>query len=295
MSADADNNGGMGSLVRRVGIRLQRRRQDGADTTGGLGSMALTAGQRDGTPRQRAGSGRGEVLPEEHIRAIIESARENNVTAQEIVLSSLRDAVLAGVFAPGARLRQEELAEIFNTSRIPVREALRALEYEGLVRSEPHRGFTVTRLDADEVEEVYDLRILLESHAVRLALPLLTDEDLDELEQLFARVQEADTPDHGLAAREAFYTRLYSVTGRPRLVGLIIRLRQEVARALRWPTIQHSPSIHEQFFEAVRTGDAERAVVQLSGHYRRVAMLIRRQLRESEARDRANDRRSTRG
>ena len=169
------------------------------------------------------------------------------------------------MFAPGARLRQEELAEIFNTSRIPVREALRALEYEGLVRSEPHRGFTVTRLDADEVEEVYDLRILLESHAVRLALPLLTDEDLDELEQLFTKVQEADTPDHGLAAREAFYTRLYSVTGRPRLVGLIIRLRQEVARALRWPTIQHSPSIHEQFFEAVRTGDAERAVVQLSG------------------------------
>lgn len=246
--------------------------------------------------RDRAVLGRG-VSPREaeHVRAIIEAARESNVTAQELVLSSLRDAVLAGVFQPGARLRQEELAEIFNTSRIPVREALRALEYEGLVRSEPHRGFTVTRLDADEVEEVYDLRILLESHAVRLALPLLTDEDLDELEQLFAKVRAADTPDEGLAAREAFYTRLYSVTGRPRLVGLIIRLRQEVARALRWPTIQHSPSIHEQFFEAVRTGDAERAVAQLAGHYHRVAMLIRRHLRESEARDRAADRRMGKG
>jgi DNA-binding GntR family transcriptional regulator len=231
----------------------------------------------------------------EHVRAIIEAARETNVTAQELVLSSLRDAVLAGVFEPGARLRQEELAEIFNTSRIPVREALRALEYEGLVRSEPHRGFTVTRLDADEVEEVYDLRILLESHAIRLALPLLTDEDLDELEALFARVREAANPDEGLAAREEFYTRLYSVTGRPRLVGLIIRLRQEVARALRWPTIQHSPEIHEQFFEAVRTGDAERAVAQLAGHYRRVAALIRRHLRESELRERAaNDRRTPR-
>jgi DNA-binding GntR family transcriptional regulator len=231
----------------------------------------------------------------DHVRAFIEVARETNVTAQEVVLSALRDSVLAGVFEPGARLRQEELAEIFKTSRIPVREALRALEYEGLVRSEPHRGFTVTRMDADEVEEIYDLRILLESHAVRLALPLLTDEDLDELEHLFNRVRNASSPDEGLAAREAFYTRLYSVTGRPRLVGLIIRLRQEVARALRWPTIQHSPSIHEQFFEAVRTGDAERAVAQLSGHYRRVAALIRRHLRESEARDRAaNDRRSGR-
>lgn len=242
---------------------------------------------------------RGAARPEwpdvsDPIRAIIEAERQRNVTAQELVLSSLREAVLAGVFQPGARLRQEELAELFSTSRIPVREALRALEYEGLVTSEPHRGFTVTHLDADEVEEVYDLRILLESHAVRLALPLLTDEDLDELEELFARVRAAETPDEGLAAREAFYTRLYSVTGRPRLVGLIIRLRQEVARALRWPTIQHSPSIHEQFFEAVRTGDAERAVAQLSAHYRRVAALIRRHLRESEARERTIDRRTFR-
>src|SRR5947209_5967811 len=118
----------------------------------------------------------------EKLRAIIAAARHDNVTAQELVLASVRDAILAGVLDPGARLRQEELAELFGTSRIPVREALRALEYEGLVRSEPHRGFTVTSLDADDVEEVYDLRIVLESHAIRLAVPLLTDEDLVELE-----------------------------------------------------------------------------------------------------------------
>jgi DNA-binding GntR family transcriptional regulator len=232
--------------------------------------------------RTRDGDGR--------LRAIIDAARADNVTAQELVLASVREAILAGVLAPGARLRQEELADLFRTSRIPVREALRALEYEGLVRSEPHRGFTVTSLDADDVEEVYDLRILLESHAVRLALPLLTDDDLNELERLFDRVKNAKNPDEGLAAREAFYLRLFSVTGRPRLVGLIARLRQEVARALRWPTIQHSPEIHEQFFEAVKTGDAERAVAQLSGHYRRVAMLIRRYLREGEARERGERR-----
>jgi DNA-binding GntR family transcriptional regulator len=228
------------------------------------------------------------------LRAIVEAAREDNVTAQELVLASVREAILAGVLEPGARLRQEELADVFRTSRIPVREALRALEYEGLVRSEPHRGFTVTSLDADDVEEVYDLRILLEGHAVRLALPLLTDDDLDELERLFDRMKNATTPDEQLAAREGFYLRLYSVTGRPRLVGLIARLRQEVARALRWPTIQHSPSIHEQFFDAVKTGDAERAVAQLSGHYRRVAMLIRRYLREADSRERANERRGIR-
>lgn len=220
------------------------------------------------------------------LRRIIDSARATSVTAQDLVLSAVREAILAGIFEPGARLRQEELAELFGTSRIPVREALRALEYEGLVRSEPHRGFTVTALDADDVEEVYDLRILLESHALRLALPLLTDEDLAELEQLYNQMTTAADPDEQLAARERFYLRLYSVTGRPRLVGLIARLRQEVARALRWPTLQHAPTMHEHFFEAVRTGDVERAVAQLAGHYRRVALLIRRYLREAETRDR---------
>lgn len=225
---------------------------------------------------------------------IIQESREDHETAQELVLASIRRAILRGVLVPGARLRQEELAEAFGTSRIPIREALRALEYEGLVTSEPHRGFTVTALDADDVEEVYDLRILLESHAVRLALPLLTDDDLTELEGLFATMQSATAPDEQLAARERFYLRLYSVTGRPRLVSLIMRLRQEVARVLRWATMHHSGEIHETFFEAVRMGDAERAVVQLSNHYRRVAILIRRFIKEAEARDRA-DHRADRG
>lgn len=224
---------------------------------------------------------------EAQLERIIADARESSVTAQDLVLTSVRAAILAGVLSPGARLRQEDLAERFGTSRIPVREALRALGYEGLVTSEPHRGFTVTELDADDVEEVYDLRIVLESHAVRVALPLLTDEDLEELEQLYQAMTSAATPDEQLAARERFYIRLYSVSGRPRLVGLIVRLRQEVARSLRWPTVQHALSHHDQFFEAVKIGDADRAAAQLAGHYQRVATLIRRYLREAEARERA--------
>jgi DNA-binding GntR family transcriptional regulator len=224
---------------------------------------------------------------------IIATARASNVTAQDLVLTSLREAILAGVLSPGARLRQEELADRFGTSRIPVREALRALEYEGLVTSEPNRGFTVTELDADDVEEVYDLRIVLESHAVRVAMPLLTDEDIVELDQLFETMSNATSPDEQLAARERFYIRLYSVSGRPRLVGLIARLRQEVARSLRWPTLQHAPSHHDAFYAAVKRGDPDRAVDQLASHYQRVAILIRRYLREAEGRDRnGSDRRS---
>src|SRR5579859_1760223 len=191
---------------------------------------------------------RGFAVP---LRQIIDRARDHNVTAQDLVLAALREAVLSVVVESFTRIRQEELADIFGTSRIPIREALRGLEYEGLVRSEPHRGFTVTALDADDVEEVYDLRTVLESHAIRLAMPLITDEDLRDLEEIYEEMNAATAPDDQLAARERFYLRLYSVTGRPRLVGLIVRLRQEVARGLRWPTLQNAPSTHEALLEAI--------------------------------------------
>jgi DNA-binding GntR family transcriptional regulator len=147
----------------------------------------------------------------------------------------------------------------------------------------PRRGFTVTELDADDIEEVYDLRVLLEGHAVRLAVPLLTDEDLQILEDLYARMVAATSGDDQLAAREQFYSRLYSITGRPRLVAQISRLRQEIARSLRWPTLQHAPEHHERFLEAIKTGDAEGAAALLASHYRRVAILIRRYLRDASA------------
>ncbi|HUQ17284.1 MAG TPA: GntR family transcriptional regulator [Candidatus Saccharimonadales bacterium] len=217
---------------------------------------------------------------------IIASAGAANLTAQDLVLTSVREAILTAALPPGSRLRQEKLAEMFGTSRIPVREALRALEYEGLVSSIPYRGFTVTELDADDIEEVYDLRILLESHAIRLAVPLMTDDDLAALEGLYTEMVAAPTADGQLAAREQFYIRLYSMTGRPRLVGLISRLRQEVARSLRWPTLQHAPSHHERFFEAIRAGDADSAAALLASHYRRVAILIRRYLRDAASVDR---------
>jgi DNA-binding GntR family transcriptional regulator len=224
----------------------------------------------------------------DRMKPIVEIEREGQVTALEMVLASVRTGILSGVIEPGERLRQEELAEIFETSRIPVREALRALEYEGLVTSEPHRGFTVATLDADDISEIYELRSLLEAQAVRLAVPLLTDEDLRDLDALYQLLDRAEDPEAALAARETFYLRLFSASGRPRLVGLIARLRQEVARTLRWPTLQHASTFHERFFEAIKEGDAEFAVSQLTAHYGRVATLIRRYLREQEARSGGN-------
>ena len=214
---------------------------------------------------------------------LVAENRRRSATTQDLALTTLRQAILDGTIEPGARLRQEDLAEVFDASRIPVREALRALEHEGLVTSAPHRGFTVTTLDADQIEEIYDLRSVLEGHAIRLAIPLLTGQDLDDLQALYDEMLAATTPDEELARRERFYVRLYAVTARPRLVGLIVRLRQEVSRSLRWKLVQHSPKHHEVFFDAVKRGDADTAVNELTVHYTKVVALLRRYLREGEA------------
>jgi DNA-binding GntR family transcriptional regulator len=213
--------------------------------------------------------------------AIADRWRDATITAQDMVAETLREAILEGVLGPGVRLRQEELATLFDTSRIPVREALHLLEYEGLASSEPRRGFTVTALDADQIEEVYDLRIALESLAVRIAIPLMTGEDRAELQTLYEQMQAEDDLVTQLAVREQLYLRLYNITARPRLVGLILRLRQEAAPSLRWRLVQHSPETHQAIFEAVMAGDPEAAVEALTVHYRKVTALYRRFLREA--------------
>lgn len=91
------------------------------------------------------------------------------VTTYDRVLNELRTAILAGAHPPGSRLRQIELAGRYQTSRIPLREALRTLEAEGLVRSEPHRGATVATLDAADLAELYTFRLALERVTARAA------------------------------------------------------------------------------------------------------------------------------
>ena len=114
---------------------------------------------------------------------------EEKATLQYRVTSKLREAILRGEFAKGERLIQEEWAEKLGVSRMPIREALRQLEMEGLVRIEPHRGAIVLPVSVEDVEEIYFLRALLEGIAVEKSLPYLEQEDLEELEHLVAQME----------------------------------------------------------------------------------------------------------
>ena len=94
--------------------------------------------------------------------------------ASQRVFRALKDDILNGVLPPGLQIRQEAVAEQFGVSRVPVREALRQLESEGLLTSELHRGAFVSNRSLDEVEEMLDIRQALELCALKLALPNLT-------------------------------------------------------------------------------------------------------------------------
>lgn len=113
---------------------------------------------------------------------------EDRATLQYKVTTKLREVILKGEFKMGERLVQEQWAEKLGVSRMPIREALKQLEMEGLVRIEPRRGAIVTPISIDDIEEIYQLRANLEGLAVEKSLPNLEADEIAELENLYEQM-----------------------------------------------------------------------------------------------------------
>ncbi|WP_235001533.1 GntR family transcriptional regulator [Halobacillus sp. Marseille-P3879] len=121
----------------------------------------------------------------------------DRTTLQFKVTTKLRELILKGEFKMGERLMQEEWAEKLGVSRMPVRDALRQLELEGLVRIEPRKGAIVTPISEEDIKEIYQLRALLEGEAIVKSLPYLEKHDLEKLDSLYNQMIElnADSKD----------------------------------------------------------------------------------------------------
>lgn len=117
--------------------------------------------------------------------------------AVDRVYAHIRDAIVDGRYQPGARLGEVEIAELTDTSRTPVREALRRLEMEGLVEVLPHRGARVYEWTADDLEEIYDLRMTLEAMAAVRAASRIDGKDLDRMTELCDLMEVAAVPGSG--------------------------------------------------------------------------------------------------
>jgi DNA-binding GntR family transcriptional regulator len=195
-------------------------------------------------------------------------------TVGDMVYEVLRESILMGVFRPGERLRQDQLAEAIGVSRIPVRSALMQLDSEGLITFNAYRGAVVNKLTIEQMREIYSIRSVLETHALRNAIGDMTPERLEHLEQLARELNEVKDGEEFLIRRNEFYSELYDVEKQPYLVGLIERLRAETGRYWLQRKIDYvsrpGHRDHVHLMELVRAGDADGAVEALRDHLQRV-------------------------
>ena len=196
-------------------------------------------------------------------------------TKRDQIIEELRRLILSGDLPRGSRLPQDELARRFQSSITPVREALRALEAESLVVSEPHRGVRVAGIDFERVKETYIVRRLIESFAMRRAAIRFSPHELKQAEQRLASVNDATTRHDAEAVREQnkkFHFFFYDRCGIPALVAEIATLW----RVFPWDLLldslepaEASESEHQTILDAVRAGDAEAAGAALEHHLSR--------------------------
>ncbi len=161
---------------------------------------------------------------------------------REKVYQHLKSAVLAGDFDPGEKLTEENLAKELKVSRTPVREALHKLESEGLIKPRKKRGFIASRDSKEEVEELLELRAVLEGFTLRLISERISEEKLEELHGLIEKAEEAlrrNRIDEVFRWNTRFHDRLHElVWDRPRLHDLIVNMRKYVLR-YRKDTLQY--------------------------------------------------------
>ena len=209
-------------------------------------------------------------------------ARTRDGDAGARIAEGLREGIIAGQYPPGARIRQEDLAAQYGASRVPVREAIRQLEYEGLVTVVANAGAWVTRLTLAECEEIYQMRQRLEPLLLRYSAPHLTSEDVERLAQLAHRISQvgADTQAF-LTLDSEFHLASYAAAQTTHLDPLVRKLWNATAPYRRayvssWDAdsrrIAHEE--HHLIVAALRDRDTEEAERVLAGHIRRT----RRQL-----------------
>lgn len=208
-------------------------------------------------------------------------------TAQDRAASTLRGAILEGELRPGQRVNQETWAERARVSLIPLREALRALAGEGLVTYRPRRGYAVTELDLGELEEVYRLRKLLETDALRRGVPRATTADVASLEAAADGCRSAAASGDvagQLAANRRFHDRLHALSKSSPAVRLIDLLwdSTEAYRALYYALPGEAAAAdeaHRAIIAAVRAGDPDGVVVLQDEHRARALERLRASLR----------------
>jgi DNA-binding GntR family transcriptional regulator len=194
-----------------------------------------------------------------------------------VVAEKLREKIVQGEIQEGEQLRQDAIAQEFAVSRIPVREALRQLEAEGLITIVPHKGAVVSLLSCDEIEELFEIRAVLEPEVLRASIPNLKESDFAAAEQILetydaALRNEGDISEWGRLNWQ-FHSTLYAGAHRPQFMNVIrninfngeryIRLQLYLTRAL-----ERARKEHHMLLSLCRKRQTDRACELLASHIR---------------------------
>ncbi len=196
------------------------------------------------------------------------SDRKETKAAQ--IARTLADRIVSGALEPGARLRQDHIAEEFGASHVPVREAFRLLEAQGLAKSEPRRGVRVAAFDLNQVREVAEMRAALEVLALRNAAQHLTPAILKAAEEAILEGDQARDVIAWETANRRFHRLLLTPSSMPRLLAAIDDLHAASARFLfsawrsNWET--RTDRDHRAILEHLRRGEVDAASAVLARH-----------------------------
>jgi len=207
-------------------------------------------------------------------------------TVPEMVTNILREAILAGELKGGAQLKQEELAAQFNVSMSPVREALKNLEAEGLVKFYPNRGAAVSELSVEETQEIFDIRLFLELGALELSIPNLSEADLTKAEKILEQTDHETSGNRWGELNWQFHETLYRPAYRPKLMIMIQNMHNNVERYMRLylSTMNYqvrSQQEHRLLLAACKRRDIQEAQRILRAHMADARMVLTQYLRNS--------------
>lgn len=195
-------------------------------------------------------------------------------TKEDQVAEFLREGIISGRFPRGAKLKQTEIANMLGISITPVREALKLLEAEGYVTGVSHHGVVVSPFEVDAVQEILELRILLEGRLTMAAMARITQRDLDDLLAMHREFEEAVSRGDRDAVRSInyrFHRRLYSIADQPQTLSFVSVLWA------RYPfdlinlienRIERASSEHADILKALASGDQVGALAAVTAHIR---------------------------
>lgn len=209
-------------------------------------------------------------------------------TISAAVAEELRRRIIDGAFASGFQLRQDALATEFGVSRIPVREALMQLEAEGLVKIHPHRGAIVSELSTEEVEELFELRALLEPRLLKASARHLTEDDYQQLHAILqeygAELRAKHVGRWGELNAE-FHRLLYQHAGQPRTLAIVVNLLQECDRHTRLQLsltggMERAEAEHAELVRLCTAGNITAACALLKTHIENAGRSLREYIKD---------------